>query len=122
MIYDQGVGIPRTLPSNLREALLTLIPTLDFNSDSQKILAATQIGRTATLEPGRGKGFSTMKAFVDACEDAELQVFSNCGRYTYSGGADSALDDFGESIGGTLVILRARHTQEEFNLMEHKYG
>ena len=118
MIFDQGAGIPRTLGSTKIEALKAAIPILSLDSDSQRIRAATQLGRTSTREAGRGKGFKSMKAFVDACEDAELQVFSNCGSYTYSSSGENIGSDYPESMGGTLVILKARHTASEFKMSD----
>lgn len=114
MIMDQGAGIPRTLGQTKLEALRNAIPLISFDSDSKRIHAATQLGRTSTGQQGRGKGFKSMKAFVDACEEAELQVFSNFGRYAYSKAGETISPDSDQSLGGTLVILRARHTGSEF--------
>jgi hypothetical protein len=116
MVFDQGAGIPRTLPSNLAEILVSVLPGIDLTTDSAKIHAATQLGRTSTGTQGRGKGFRSMKAFVDACEDAELQVFSNSGRYVYRANDDRTFADYSQSIGGTLILLRARHTKPVFDL------
>ena len=116
MIFDQGAGIPRTLTPTKMERLMSAIPKLDLTSDGSKIDAATQLGRTATMQDGRGKGFKSMKAFVEACEDADLQVFSNHGRYKFDKSGSQVFDDAEISLGGTLVMMRARHTTSEFNI------
>lgn len=115
MLFDQGVGIPATLdPSRyerVRAALSNIISLRSFSStptDGEMILAATELHRTGTGQSGRGKGFKDMKRFIDACDDGELKVLSNRGRYSYLHGTES----HGEascSIGGTVIEWRFRH-------------
>ncbi len=105
VIFDQGVGIPETLPRTMTEKAKEFFGL----SDSALICAASALGRTATHQSGRGKGFKTMKDFIDICDDAELRVFSNRGQFRYQGHKDQTGTDSVGSIGGTLVMLRIRH-------------
>lgn len=115
MLFDQGVGIPKTLDPTLYERVRTALKgaiTLQGISaqptDSEMILAATELHRTSTGQSGRGKGFRNMKQFVDVCPDGELRVLSNRGRYCYMKGTE-AHDDASCSMGGTLIEWRFRH-------------
>lgn len=114
MLFDQGVGIPNTLEPNRYEkirAILAGLRTLRLTSepsDGEMIAAATELHRTSTLEGGRGKGFRNMKQFVDVCNDGELRVLSNRGRYTYMG-ENEIYDNESQSLGGTIIEWRFRH-------------
>lgn len=113
ILTDQGVGVPNTLDINtydrirafgksLLHAQLSIKPT-----DGAMIAAATEIFRSGTGQPGRGKGFRNMKQFVDICDDGELRVLSNRGQYTYMPGSDTYSDER-LSIEGTLIEWRFR--------------
>lgn len=116
MLFDQGVGIPKTLDPALYERVraalsgaihfraLTATPT-----DGEMIMAATELYRTGTGQPGRGRGFRNMKQFVDACTDGELRVLSNRGRYSYIPGTETYGNE-SLSVGGTIIQWRFRHT------------
>lgn len=113
LLFDQGVGIPRTLDANAYEKINAALVNL-FNirisanpTDGSKIRAATELHRSGTGQPGRGKGFRTMKTFVDACNDGELRVLSNRGCYHYMPQSEMH-DDESTSIGGTLIEWRFR--------------
>jgi anti-sigma regulatory factor (Ser/Thr protein kinase) len=108
MILDQGVGIPNTLDPTTYEKLNALLNLSLQPSDGNMIAAATELFRTSTGQSGRGRGFQDMKRFIDTCDDGELRVLSNGGAYSYLKGARK-IEDFGSSIGGTLVQWRVRH-------------
>jgi hypothetical protein len=114
VLFDQGVGIPRTLDPTAYESIraaLTNISQLRLStqpSDGEMILAATEYHRSGTGSQGRGRGFADMKRFVDICTDGELRVLSNRGRYHYMTGTE-AYDNAATSIGGTLIEWRFRH-------------
>lgn len=117
MLFDQGVGVPRTLKPDVYDLIrAALRGTLQFRgkmtpaaSDGEMIMAATELYRTGTGRKGRGRGFRNMKQFVNACNDGELRVLSNRGRYTYIPGTE-ACENESLSIGGTLIEWRFRHT------------
>ena len=60
-----------------------------------------------------------MRDFVDACEDAELHVYSNKGKYQYSNGKEEKGKDAKQSLGGTLVTLRLCHTASDINIGDY---
>lgn len=113
MVFDQGAGIPRTVEANWMDKLrafgaLQLNPT-----EGELIAAATDMYRTSTGQIGRGRGFDTMKRFVDVCEDGELRVFSNRGKYVYTRNENLVPDDATQTLGGTLVQWRIRQKGQE---------
>jgi hypothetical protein len=108
MVFDHGAGIPRTLKANFADFLTSLARGNVTPSESQIVRAATQLYRTSTDQPGRGRGFQSMKAFIDLCEDGELRVLSNRGVYIYAHSGERTLPDQAESLGGTLVQWRIR--------------
>lgn len=111
-IYDQGVGIPGTVDPRLVERLLSLGIGFAWQpTDGHMIAAATQMYRTSTDQPGRGRGLQDMKKFVDTCDDGELRILSNRGSYHYING-EQKIDDENGSIGGTLVEWRVRHGKQ----------
>jgi hypothetical protein len=106
--YDQGDGIPETLP---RYRFFEAIKDV-FNSwtDSQKIEAATQIGRSASGLQERGKGLQNLVEFAKVHSVGKLSIYSLQGLYVQSYSNDgtnatqtSARKDFDISIGGTLI-------------------
>ncbi|HEY5036125.1 MAG TPA: hypothetical protein VII74_03225 [Chthoniobacterales bacterium] len=107
IFYDQGVGIPATLPTaDFFERIKTFF---DGWRDSQKIEAAMRGGRTATEKTERGKGLQNFERFASACQYGILSIYSSTGLYrmVWQNGtrielADEARD-FQNSIGGTLI-------------------
>jgi hypothetical protein len=106
--YDQGEGIPQTIPTS---GIAELIK--DYSglwSDSQKIKAATEVGRTASGQAGRGKGLQDLIVFAKAHSFGKLSIYSLRGLYmqTFSQNGipaeqNSLRRDFENSISGTLI-------------------
>lgn len=119
MVYDQGAGIPRTLDPTVLERLRS-VGSLLQPSDSDMISAATDIYRTSTGQASRGRGFQTMKRFIDICEDGELRVLSNRGRYVYNRQGAQVAKDANQSLGGTLVQWRIKHQAKEIKGVEQE--
>lgn len=109
MIYDQGVGIPGTLP---RWKFYELVKDV-FNSwtDSQKIEAAMEIGRTSSGLTERGKGLQNLIKFARSHREGRLSIYSLNGMYRMISKQDGASStttttlrrDHENSIGGTLI-------------------
>jgi len=117
ILFDQGVGIPRTLTPTTWDSFEAMRKDFERSpSDSLLIEMATRPGRTSTDQQGRGKGFATMRKFVDACDDGELLIYSNRGHYKYSR-SDQDRREFDASLGGTLVEWRVRHTSATVSLI-----
>lgn len=107
IFYDQGVGIPATLPSALFfERIRTFF---DGWRDSQKIEAAMRGGRTATEKTERGKGLENFERFASACKYGVLSIYSSTGMYRMVWESGTRIEladqsrDFENSIGGTLI-------------------
>jgi len=106
--YDQGDGIPKTLPrSGFFETVKDVFNTW---TDSQKIEAATQIGRSGSGLKERGKGLQNLVEFAKVHSVGKLTIYSLHGMYVQSYKNDgkkvmqtAARKDFDNSIGGTLI-------------------
>jgi hypothetical protein len=87
-LYDQGVGIPATLPRSDHWSdvvrLMGLAERLHpERRDDQLISAALEVGRTSTGEKGRGKGLAEMSAWIDKLGNGFLRITSGRGSITY---------------------------------------
>ena len=106
--YDQGDGIPKTLPrSGFFE---TIKDRFNAWSDSEKIQAAMGVGRTSSGKAERGKGLQNFVEFAKAHRRGALSIYSLNGAFTQAFSDDgetqrveSRRQDFENSIGGTLV-------------------
>jgi hypothetical protein len=106
LFFDQGVGIPVTLPKRFgREKLNEILGTLGVvdPNDGELIQAAMEIGRTKTELRHRGKGLNDFKKLLDACGGGRLAILSNHGVYEYTYPADQHHWSLKDSIGGTLI-------------------
>jgi hypothetical protein len=108
MFYDQGVGIPITLPSS--EAFEYLWEILKLMKDSQKIEAAMKIGRSSTEEPERGKGLQNLVEFAQTYSEGILSIYSLRGLYRMVSKRSNEnpvttthRKDHATSVGGTLI-------------------
>jgi hypothetical protein len=105
---DQGEGIPKTLPrAHFFERMKDLFNTW---SDSQKIQAAMDVGRTSSGKAERGKGLQNFVEFAKAHRKGELAIYSlnGCLRQVFSNDGptqtlETKTQDFQNSIGGTLI-------------------
>lgn len=90
-LYDQGVGIPATLPRSGHWSDIARMVGLGDRlhperRDDRLIEAALQVGRTSTGEPGRGKGLAEMATWVDKLESGFLRITSGKGSIIYRPG------------------------------------
>lgn len=115
IILDLGIGIPNKLEPHTFERIVSFLHGEWVRSgwsvrptDAAMIAAATELRRTSTGASGRGRGFRDMKRFVDLCDAGELRVLSNRGSYVYTK-AKASVDDYGDTIGGTLIEWRVQH-------------
>lgn len=109
-VYDQGVGIPKTLPRTSKgRALLSLFfgvkqefPS-DFASDSKLIKVAMRGGISATKKEYRGNGFPQMVEAISGV-GGSLRVISGKGSafYDRENGAIEG-DNRSLHLGGTLL-------------------
>lgn len=111
LIYDQGVGIPATLPA--RWAHYEKVKDVFGKwTDSQKIEAATTYGRSSTNRPERGKGLVNLQSFAKAYQAGRLSIYSRYGMYRLLHGNGDAIEtvrrDHRVSVGGTLIEWSVR--------------
>lgn len=116
VFYDQGVGIPTTLPaSKLKESIIEFLSkllsdrftSLDKIKHSTMLEAAVQAERTCTSEEDRGKGLQDLLQFIDQRKEGYLSILSLKGLYKYnidSNGCNTKTDSFDVPMPGTLII------------------
>jgi hypothetical protein len=107
MFYDQGVGIPTTLPrADFFEGIKEFFRSWP---DSEKIQAAMRGGRSATEKLERGKGLRNFIEFASSHRRGQLSIYSQRGMYRmfWKKGStepyETARKDYTNSIGGTLI-------------------
>lgn len=109
--YDQGIGIPRSLPaSGVWEQVLSFLSTLsaiDRKRDEVMLKAAVEMDRTSTLKNDRGKGLQDLLEFTKQRGNGYLSIMSKKGLYKYS--IEDGLEKiktvgFQQQIDGTLII------------------
>lgn len=106
--FDQGVGIPATLPKTHKESLAAILAYLRrTGTDPEMISAAMEIGRTQTNEPNRGKGLKDIRRFTELAPSGKLTIYSRKGKLTYSSEAGEELQNLPTPIGGTLIHWEA---------------
>lgn len=106
--YDQGSGIPATLPKwKLFEEIKALFGSW---TDSQKIGAAVEYGRTSTAKSNRGKGLQNLLEFAQSYSQGSLSIYSLRGMFRMECETKDdkletkvVLKDHIHSIGGTLI-------------------
>ena len=108
--YDQGAGIPKTLPRAYFFGLIKNVLEYLSWSDSKKIEAAMETGRTSTGRSERGKGLQNLIEFAKSHLEGQLSIYSLHGMYrqcfTFVGNeqkTNSIRRDHNTSIGGTLI-------------------
>ncbi|HEY5910058.1 MAG TPA: hypothetical protein VJA21_05580 [Verrucomicrobiae bacterium] len=110
MFYDQGAGIPGTLPKwKLFERVKDMFGTW---GDSQKIEAAMEVGRSSSRLKERGKGLQNLLEFARAHREGRLSIYSSRGMYRMTSKRNgeetgplttTQRQDFENSVGGTLI-------------------
>ena len=77
MFYDEGIGIPKSLPRTYPEIFRSLGGLL--NDDAQLIQAATKIKRSSTNKKNRGRGLKDIKDYVKSVNNGMLKILSQRG-------------------------------------------
>lgn len=119
MFVDQGIGIPKTLPTNRgMEWLKSRITAWGIDdTDASRIKASMEPGKSVTKESHRGHGlFRDIREYINVVEEGRLRVVSNKGEYRYakSLGQESREDliSLSKSIGGTLILWEWKVSRE----------
>jgi len=113
VFYDQGVGIPKTLPaSKFKEHVLDFLSkqhVAQGSRDERLLRAAVEIDRTSTGEEDRGQGLPDMLDFIKERKSGYLTIMSGRGLYKYTREGDRHWvkgGSFSNRIYGTLIIWR----------------
>ena len=110
MIYDQGLGIPGTLPRTRREELRTLLPEYLSADDARLIEAAHGLSRSKTDEWYRGSGLhrDIRRYIAEFDGTGTYRIISGRGEYTVSAGPDGrpTRRSFARSLNGTFIQWR----------------
>lgn len=103
-LYDQGAGIPATLPRRDYWPKLLRMKLLDRESTpAGRIVAAMEYGRTSTGQAGRGKGLAEMAEWIESTGSGFLRIMSGGGEVTYRPGRKISKRNFHAPFCGTLV-------------------
>lgn len=115
IFFDQGIGIPRTMPANwstvILESLIGGFSNLASEErDAKLIEAAMEIGGTRMSGlGGRGLGLNDLKMLAHIADNGELSILSRHGTYIYShvdGEEVEYAESFKSDLRGTLIIWR----------------
>jgi len=107
-LYDQGVGIPATLPRSGHWSDIMKMVGLGERlhperSDDRLIVAALEVGRTSTGEQGRGKGLAEMASWIDKLGNGFLRITSGRGSITYRSDGETSGTSRRAPFCGTLI-------------------
>ena len=122
VVFDQGVGIPRTLPrwslwEELREKLSVGAVTSHLvKQDARMIAAAIEVSRTSkSRADGRGQGLADVLSPVSEASGGRVRILSGSGEMLYSGDGKMELKELSRHVGGTLIewcLPADQHTEE----------
>lgn len=106
-IFDQGAGIPFTLPrATMQEVVreyLALFTAGAIPDDSVMLKAALEVGRTGTGQSHRGLGLQKMADVVKGAQSGYLRILSGRGEIIYRQNDKIESRNLSSHIGGTLI-------------------
>jgi len=109
-MYDQGVGIPATLPKTHKEQVGILGRILGRSvSDADLVKLSMQLGKTRTAAPQHGKGMADLKRLVELAHEGHLRILSGTGGYLYARKGDETHEqknDLDSRVNGTFIEWR----------------
>ena len=106
-VYDQGVGIPTTLPkskvwSGVRRELQKLFTGSTY-TNAELIRAAVETRKTSTEQSNRGRGLPELIRVADEAGGGGVRIFSGSGAIEYIPEQGIGMMDHTSHIGGTLL-------------------
>jgi hypothetical protein len=112
--FDQGVGIPATMPRKHAEFVRDLMAAAGQllrlsapTNDHQLIKRAFELGRSRTENSGQGKGLNDFKVFLAAAGGkGSLRVLSGRGSYLYYLDGTERVEPLSAPFHGTLIVWR----------------
>lgn len=113
VFYDQGVSIPRSLPTSgiyekIVEQLTKVIPIGKYK-DEMLLKAAVELTRTSTNDTDRGKGLQDLLNFIDQRGDGYISILSRRALFKYKisdGHSKIKTMGFRNPINGTLILWK----------------
>lgn len=113
VFYDQGIGIPRSLPtSKVWERILEVLSNFSVaerKRDEVMLRAAMELTRTSTGESDRGRGLADLLEFIKQRGQGYLSVISLRGLYRFEidrNQSSTKSARFKSPLLGTLIIWR----------------
>jgi hypothetical protein len=105
--YDQGVGIPATLPKqdkykDIIKAILTMSDGREY-TDADVIQGSIELGRTSTGLAKHGNGMQQIVELVDNLPGSRVLIRSGSGEVTYRGGKSIEKANLAYPFSGTLI-------------------
>jgi hypothetical protein len=111
VICDLGIGIPKSLPK-VNSGLKKLIDVFASDrADVESIRLASELGKTSTSAPYRGKGLPEILNAARESEQGACMIYSNRGQFGYGAGSQAVENQFSDSIYGTLIEWRVPITE-----------
>lgn len=99
---DLGLGIPKTLPI-VRPGLWKKLISLNVTQDANIIEHALQDSVSRLQTTGRGKGLKQLIEVVTKTNQGTVSILSNKGRLHYNTDGEITMQNYGDSICGTLI-------------------
>jgi hypothetical protein len=122
MIYDQGVGIPYTLPrSGFYEQIKFYMKQLSgASNDCEMIEAALKSGRSQTLASHRGKGLKQILQFSEEDESGLLRIISAKGEVSIQANKKTERKLHETNLEGTFIqwefsVQRGKKNEKQTN-------
>ena len=112
LLYDQGAGIPATLPKKFGDRVRQILPKGLLSTDAEMIRAAHDLTKTASGQKHRGHGLQRdVRRYVEAIEcTSAYRVTSSHGQYSWKRGPDGRPEEstynFRRPLFGTLIEWR----------------
>ena len=112
LLYDQGVGIPETLPRTFPERLREIFEPVFRPTDADMIYVAHELRRTASEQEHRGHGLQRdVRRYVESVDCVSAyRVTSLRGQYTWAKGPDGLTQEsrrnYRRPLPGTLIEWR----------------
>ncbi len=106
LFYDQGVGIPATLPrKGFYTELEILMEKLKLvtTHHGELIYGALEMGRTRSEQAHRGKGFKQLLDFSIHSNHGNMRIISGNGECEFHPSKDCKVAHHSTSFGGTFI-------------------
>jgi hypothetical protein len=115
--YDQGVGIPATVPIEWSEDVGTFARLFSRKpTDAELIKIATEVGRSQTGQTNRGKGLKELHKLIERhTKGGWLKITSGNGSYVFKGLNAIETHNINSGIDGTLIGWVVNSLGEELN-------